>query len=393
VTTDKSLWLVAESTPPLRGSAWEDRGNDIEAQALDNCWYYLALDTAVELPGLSGVRGDVAGWKSQQDSIKATFDRVLWNSAKNEYRSPGDTDDRTNALAVVSGLAPASRHRAVTEVLRNHLNASPCTEFYVLEALYLMGTHHRRAADAQPVRSPGLRPACYTLWELWHKTTGTDNPPGTAARCTRCPPMLPEFAPPSRAGKRTKARSVTGSPTMPTCFRTSIGLRVSVWRTACLSHGITWTSSVLTPSCESCRASPDRLGVAPALPCPSHLPASYLHRDFSLEHQSHDEVIDDCLSADAPEDRLGALGPALNAAVLWTTRYLDASVAHLRALPAEEREHDVLDEDVARVSPLKHADLNSLGCYSFAARPPREGLRPLRDSATVHLGEDDDTEE
>ena len=31
-----------------------------------------------------------------------------------------------------------------------------------------------------------------------------------------------------------------------------------------------------------------------------------------------------------------------------------------------------------------------LGRYSFAARPPREGLRPLRDPATVHRDEDDE---
>ncbi len=93
------------------------------------------------------------------------------------------------------------------------------------------------------------------------------------------------------------------------------------------------------------------------------------------------------------EHQLGALGLVLNAAVLWTTRYLDASVAHLRTLPPQEREHEVLDEDVARVSPLKHANLNCLGRYSFAAGPPREGLRPLRDPATVHLGEDDSPEE
>ncbi|MBT2510039.1 hypothetical protein J7I98_30120 [Streptomyces sp. ISL-98] len=68
----------------------------------------------------------------------------------------------------------------------------------------------------------------------------------------------------------------------------------------------------------------------------------------------------------------------------------DAAVDHLRALPPEEREHDVLDEDVARVSPLKHANLNCLGRYSFAARSPRGGLRPLRDPATVHLDGDDE---
>ncbi len=59
--------------------------------------------------------------------------------------------------------------------------------------------------------------------------------------------------------------------------------------------------------------------------------------------------------ADGQEDQLGALGLVLNAAVLWTTRYLDAAVEQLRSLPASQREHDVLDEDLARLSPLKHA--------------------------------------
>jgi hypothetical protein len=82
----------------------------------------------------------------------------------------------------------------------------------------------------------------------------------------------------------------------------------------------------------------------------------------------------------------------LNAAVLWTTRYLDAAVEELRALPAEEREHDVLDEDVARVSPLKHANPNVLGRYSFRSSTPADGcLRPLRDPGASGLDEDDDT--
>ncbi|MFI6597267.1 Tn3 family transposase [Nonomuraea sp. NPDC050536] len=46
----------------------------------------------------------------------------------------------------------------------------------------------------------------------------------------------------------------------------------------------------------------------------------------------------------------------------WTTRYLDAAVAQLRA-----EGHEIRDEDVARLSPLKHRNLNVLGRYSFAA--------------------------
>ncbi|MEU2281521.1 discoidin domain-containing protein [Streptomyces sp. NPDC013178] len=182
VKTYLNLWsLDADGLVTHRAGDWdwEDWGSDIDARVLDNCWYHLALDTAAKLADLSGNTGDVAGWKARRDSIQANFDRVLWNSSRNEYRSPGytrDTDDRANALAVVAGLAPASRHRAVTEVLRTHLNASPYMEFYVLEALYLMGAatvaeERMRNRYAAQVADP----ACYTLWELWTKADGTDN--------------------------------------------------------------------------------------------------------------------------------------------------------------------------------------------------------------------------
>lgn len=49
----------------------------------------------------------------------------------------------------------------------------------------------------------------------------------------------------------------------------------------------------------------------------------------------------------------------------------------------------MLDEDVARLSPLKHANLNCLGRYSFRSSPPIQGLRPLRDPDTVDFDEDD----
>lgn len=97
------------------------------------------------------------------------------------------------------------------------------------------------------------------------------------------------------------------------------------------------------------------------------------------------------LYREGQEDQLGALGLVLNAAVLWTTRYLDAAVTALRALPADQREHDVLDEDVARLSPLKHANLNCLGRYSFRpSTPAGDGLRPLRDPRADALGDEDD---
>ncbi|MET9735154.1 hypothetical protein ABZZ79_32295 [Streptomyces sp. NPDC006458] len=49
-----------------------------------------------------------------------------------------------------------------------------------------------------------------------------------------------------------------------------------------------------------------------------------------------------------------------------------------------------MDEDVPRLSPLKHVDLNCLGRYSFRATVPAGGgLRPVRDPAAAFLDEED----
>ncbi|MFK0142804.1 hypothetical protein [Streptomyces murinus] len=53
--------------------------------------------------------------------------------------------------------------------------------------------------------------------------------------------------------------------------------------------------------------------------------------------------------------------------------------------------HEIRDEDVARLSLLKHKNLNLLGRYSFTADVPAAGaLRPLRAPEAPELDEDDD---
>ncbi|WP_435054345.1 DUF4158 domain-containing protein [Nonomuraea angiospora] len=71
---------------------------------------------------------------------------------------------------------------------------------------------------------------------------------------------------------------------------------------------------------------------------------------------------------------------------IWTTRYIDAAVVQLRA-----EGHEIRDEDVARLSSLKHKNLNVLGRYSFTPTQPAGGtLRPLRDPDAAGLDDDED---
>lgn len=50
----------------------------------------------------------------------------------------GETDDRAQAMAVVSGLASADKYPALVKVLKKECHASPYMEKYVLEALFQM---------------------------------------------------------------------------------------------------------------------------------------------------------------------------------------------------------------------------------------------------------------
>jgi len=76
------------------------------------------------------------------------------------------------------------------------------------------------------------------------------------------------------------------------------------------------------------------------------------------------------------ENQLGALGLVVNVVVLWNTLYMDAALAHLRLKGVETK-----PEDVARLSPLGHENINFLGRYSFALSESvaRGELRPLHD--------------
>jgi len=75
------------------------------------------------------------------------------------------------------------------------------------------------------------------------------------------------------------------------------------------------------------------------------------------------------------EDQLGALGLALNAIVLWNTRYQATALNQLR-----RSGFDVRDDDIQRLSPLGHDHINLLGRYQFSTTELGEGqLRPLRD--------------
>jgi alpha-L-rhamnosidase len=119
---------------------WGDWGSNIDKTALINAWYFIGLKGAKLMAENIGKNEDALEYQRQMDKLKNVFNTKFWNG--NEYRHPdytGNTDDRVNALAIVSGIADKDKYPALLEVFKTQEYASPYMEKYVTEALFVMG--------------------------------------------------------------------------------------------------------------------------------------------------------------------------------------------------------------------------------------------------------------
>ena len=119
---------------------WGDWGQNIDMGVLTNCWYYLALKAEREFALQLHKTKDADDIQRMMQNIENAFDGKFWTGTS--YRTPdykGETDDRAQAMAVVSGLASKSKYPALLKVLKTEYHASPYMEKYVLEAICRMG--------------------------------------------------------------------------------------------------------------------------------------------------------------------------------------------------------------------------------------------------------------
>ena len=137
------VWEInADGSIKFRKTAWNwgDWGTNIDKEGLYNAWYYLALKGAKNMAVLLRKESDAMEMERKMMRLKEAFNANFWNG--NAYRHPGykeNTDDRLQALAVVSGLADNDKYAAIFEVLKTQEYASPYMEKYVTEALFMMG--------------------------------------------------------------------------------------------------------------------------------------------------------------------------------------------------------------------------------------------------------------
>jgi hypothetical protein len=137
-----SLWQLDEQglTANRDGDwAWGDWGTDVDMRMLLAAWHYLALQSAINIATLTGNDADIPEYQAIRQSIYKAFNENWYGQA---YRHPsymGATDDRVQAMAVVSGLADSTKYDQIFETFKTQEYASPYMEKYVYEAMMKMG--------------------------------------------------------------------------------------------------------------------------------------------------------------------------------------------------------------------------------------------------------------
>ncbi len=136
------VWQLDKSGLVIERSgewSWGDWGENVDIGVLTNCWYYLALKAEKAFALQLGKQQDAENITRMMETISKCFDIKFWTGKA--YRAPGykgETDDRAQAMAVLSGLASKDKYPALVKVLKEEYHASPYMEKYVLEALFHM---------------------------------------------------------------------------------------------------------------------------------------------------------------------------------------------------------------------------------------------------------------
>ena len=129
------LWDMTEhGVMPREGTRqWYDNLYNIDDVLMENALYYSACAFMKSIGAAVGNHDYDETFDDRMDNI-ADYIESCWDGLG--YTSKDDSyDDRANAFIVLAGLVPAERYREVSRLLAAVNNASPYTEWAVIEAL------------------------------------------------------------------------------------------------------------------------------------------------------------------------------------------------------------------------------------------------------------------
>jgi hypothetical protein len=159
----------------LQNDAWNwlDWGSNLgpvtvgSANTIFNALYISVLETAINTAGLLGQSADVTYYQGLQTRVKNNFNNYFWNSSLRAYVFSNQStliDDRSNAWALLTGLANDAQKAGALSVLKNRNDAGPYQEMYIEEAMFKQDP----AATVTRMKNrftPMINSWSSTLWE------------------------------------------------------------------------------------------------------------------------------------------------------------------------------------------------------------------------------------
>ncbi|MBL8027745.1 MAG: glycoside hydrolase [Fibrobacteres bacterium] len=151
------------------GWPWGDWGEQVDIEFIQSCWYQLALLSAKNMALLLGKSEDAKLFTQQMESFRTAVNKSFWTGKEyRHYDYKGTTDDRAQAMAVLSGIAEKSQYPALFEIFKTTEYASPYMEKYVMEALFHMGQESYALGRAKKRFDEMVNHPTYTtLFEGW----------------------------------------------------------------------------------------------------------------------------------------------------------------------------------------------------------------------------------
>lgn len=150
------------------GWTWGDWGDHRDIRLIYAGWHYLALDGAAKMADVLGYEGDAEMYREIMKKLKVGYNKC-WNGYA--YRHPQyqkETDDRVQALAVITGIADQTQYDEIFNLFKSQKHASPYMEKYVMEALFIMGQSNYALERVQSRFAPMVDNKEYsTLFEGW----------------------------------------------------------------------------------------------------------------------------------------------------------------------------------------------------------------------------------
>jgi len=175
------VWKIGEdglveerhNEPDAPVANWGDWGENKDMNLLYSTWHVVLLGQMEKYAQLMDDPQEAAWAKGRREKLVEAINDKCWNGSY--YVSDGytlDPDDRGQAVAVLGGTLSPDLYETIRPFFKEHFNASPYMEYYVLDALCRMG-YYQDALDRMRTRFEEMVNADYsTLWEVWGDGSG-----------------------------------------------------------------------------------------------------------------------------------------------------------------------------------------------------------------------------